>query len=238
MDSLGYVALADEARAPPPAATADGLCYCGCLACQRQGRDSHIHVPMSATPLLDHYEVLQVSPRADQETIERVFRLLAKRYHPDNQASGNAERFTALVDSYRILADPEQRARFDAVYEGARESRWRLFDQESATNELVADGRIRLALLSILYIARRNSAQEPGVGIVEIERLLACPDGVVAFHMWYLRENGWIQRLESGLFAITASGVDRVFELGGPAKAASNLLTEGDGAAGSSTTGA
>ncbi|MEO7964396.1 MAG: J domain-containing protein, partial [Gemmatimonadaceae bacterium] len=39
---------------------------------------------MTSAPLPDHYETLQVSPRADQETIERVFRHLAKRYHPDN----------------------------------------------------------------------------------------------------------------------------------------------------------
>lgn len=184
---------------------------------------------MSDSPLPDHYEVLQVSPRADQETIERVFRLLAKRYHPDNQESGNAERFTALVDSFRVLSDPEQRARYDASYQGARESRWRLFDQESASNELMADSRIRLAILSILYIARRNNSHDPGVGIVEIQRLLSCPESVVTFHMWYLRENSWIQRLESGLFAITAAGVDRVFELGGPAKTGGNLLTEGEG---------
>ena len=32
----------------------------------------------------------------------------------------------------------------------------------------------------------------------------------LAFHLWYLREKGWIQRLETGLLAITADGVDQV----------------------------
>jgi curved DNA-binding protein CbpA len=45
---------------------------------------------MPDTPLPDYYEILQVSPLADSETIERVFRHLAKRYHPDNQESGDA----------------------------------------------------------------------------------------------------------------------------------------------------
>ena len=31
----------------------------------------------------DHYEVLEVSPNANSETIERIFRYLATRYHPD-----------------------------------------------------------------------------------------------------------------------------------------------------------
>lgn len=184
---------------------------------------------MTSAPLPDHYETLQVSPRADQETIERVFRHLAKRYHPDNLESGDSLRFTALVDAYRVLSDAEQRARFDANYQGARESRWKLFDQDTAASEIVTDTRIRLAILSILYQARRNNSHDPGVGIIEIERLLSCPERVVNFHIWYLRENGWIARLETGLFAITATGVDRVFELGGPAKSATNLLTEGEG---------
>lgn len=187
-----------------------------------------LSVTMSDTPLTDHYEVLQLSPRADQETIERVFRHLANRYHPDNLESGNADRFTELVDAYRVLSDVEKRAQYDAKYEGVRETRWRIFGQDSATNEIAADGRIRVAALSILYVARRNTPDEPGVGIVELERLLSCPEQVMRFQMWYLRENGWIQRLESGHFAITAAGVDRLFELGGPAKSASNLLTSGE----------
>jgi hypothetical protein len=32
------------------------------------------------------------------------------------------------------------------------------------------------------------------------------------FHIWYLREKGWIQRVENGGFAITVSGVDAVIE--------------------------
>jgi curved DNA-binding protein len=35
-------------------------------------------------PFVAYYETLQLSPNADQATIERVYRLLAKKYHPDN----------------------------------------------------------------------------------------------------------------------------------------------------------
>ena len=38
---------------------------------------------------LDYYELLQVSATAEPETIHRVYRLLAQRYHPDNQQSGS-----------------------------------------------------------------------------------------------------------------------------------------------------
>ncbi|MGI9042989.1 MAG: DnaJ domain-containing protein, partial [Gemmatimonadaceae bacterium] len=54
---------------------------------------------MSETKLADYYEILQVSPRADRETVERVFRHLANRYHPDNKDSGNTEMFTQLTEA-------------------------------------------------------------------------------------------------------------------------------------------
>src|SRR5438105_3187548 len=46
----------------------------------------------------DHYEALQLSPNADSETVDRVYRILAKRYHPDNQQTGDAARFGMIAD--------------------------------------------------------------------------------------------------------------------------------------------
>ena len=183
---------------------------------------------MPQKQLIDYYEVLQVSSRADNETIERVFRHLAKRYHPDNQDSGNAEKFSQIVEANDILSDPQKRAAFDVSYERVREARWRLFDQTSSNNEMVTDNRIRTAVLSLLYVARRNNVTDPGVGIIELERLLAVAESTLQFHMWYLRENGWAERLTSGMWAITASGVDKLFDLGGPEKTGPFLLHEGE----------
>ena len=176
----------------------------------------------------DHYEVLQVSPRADHETIQRVFRHLAKRFHPDNAESGDPDRFKVVMEAFRVLSQPKLRAKYDAEYEQVRETRWRIFDQETSANDIAADRRVRVAALSLLYSARRNDPDRPGIGVVELERLLGCPEEHMKFHLWYLKENGWIQRTESGAFAITANGVDRVLELGGPAKNGVPLLEAGD----------
>lgn len=182
---------------------------------------------MSEPAEQDHYEVLQVSSRADQHTIERVFRHLAKRYHPDNPDSGDAARFSEVMRAFEVLSDPELRARFDARYNSARESRWRVFDQQSATDDVTADRRLRDTMLSILYTARRNDAENPGVGNVDLERMLGCPEAHMRFHLWYLKENGLVQRTESGQYAITAIGVDRVLELGGPRRQGIQLLEAG-----------
>jgi curved DNA-binding protein len=183
---------------------------------------------MADTDVPNHYETLQVSPRADLETIQRVFRHLAKRFHPDNAETGDPERFKRLVDSFEVLSDPEQRARYDIRYAEVVEHAWRVFDQETALDDVAADRRMRDAFLSILYTACRSDAQRPGMGEVELERLLGCPEVHMRFHVWYLRENGWIRRTENGMLAITASGVDRVLDMGGPAKAGVHLLDSGD----------
>jgi curved DNA-binding protein len=177
---------------------------------------------------VDYYEALQLSPSADHETIERVFRLLANRYHPDNQDTGDADRFTDLVNAHTILGDPEKRAAYDVRYERIREARWRIFNQETASSDIASDSHVRLAVLSLLYVARRNNYLEPGLGIVELERVLACPSEIIQFQMWYLRENGWVERLTSGHFAITAPGVDKLFALGGPQKTGPFLLRTGN----------
>jgi hypothetical protein len=177
-------------------------------------------VPDPSLP--DHYESLQVSPRADGETIERVFRHLAKRLHPDNPETGDAMRFAEILEAFQVLTDPARRASYDATYESRREANWRHVARDAADGGPGADQSLRTSILSLLYRARRNDPDRPGVGTVELERLLDCPEEHMKFHIWYLRENGWVERLENGMLAVTASGVDRVLE-GAEADAAAAL---------------
>jgi hypothetical protein len=50
------------------------------------------------------------------------------------------------------------------------------------------------------------------MGIVELEKYLSCPQEHMEFHVWYLKEKDWIRRTESGVWAITADGVDKAVE--------------------------
>jgi curved DNA-binding protein CbpA len=183
---------------------------------------------MGEPEFTNHYEVLQVSSRADGDTIQRVFRHLAKRYHPDNVESGDAVRFKQLLDSFQVVSDPEQRAKFDVSYAQRMERTWRVFDQSTARDDVTGDRRMRTALLSVLYTARRNDADRPGLGELELERILGCPETHLRFHVWYLKENGLIKRTESGALAITANGVDAVLEVGGPSHPGMHLLEAGE----------
>ena len=158
----------------------------------------------------DYYEDLQISPNADKEMIERVFRILAKRYHPDNIESGDAEKFNVLYKAYQVLSDSEKRAAFDAKYEQLRADRWKIVEEASQSDGFESDDRIRQGVLSLLYVARRQDALNPGMGIIEFEKVLGCPQHHMEFHIWYLKEKGWILRTDTGGYAITADGVDKM----------------------------
>jgi len=167
---------------------------------------------MSERPEADYYEALEVSPRADTETIERVFRHLAKRFHPDNAETGDGDRFSEIVAAYRTLSNPELRARYDAGYTELQRRSWQIFDQASATSNVETDKRIRTGIMTVLYQARRRDVDRPGVGQLELERILDCPQEVMKFHIWYMKESGWIQRLDTGLLAITYKGINELHD--------------------------
>src|SRR6266581_5695868 len=164
------------------------------------------------TEFIDYYEALQLSPNADAETITRVYRILAKRYHPDNQDTGDVEKFATITDAHRLLSDSEKRAAYDVRYEENRASVLKIFDEASSTDSFAGDARIFEGILSLLYISRRRDVTHGGMGIIQMERMLGCPSEHLEFHVWYLREKGWIERLDSGQLSITAKGVDRVIE--------------------------
>jgi curved DNA-binding protein CbpA len=173
----------------------------------------------------DHYEDLQVSPKADQETIERVYRLLAKRYHPDNNGSGAVEKFDIITRAYKVLSNPEKRAAYDATYEEKKGHVLKAYAQAAAPGGFAGDGHIRRQILSVLYIERRQDPEKAGVGLWRLEQVLGWPEKMLEFHTWYLKEKKWIERTDNGGFAITATGVDAV-EQDGMILGTDRLLTE------------
>ncbi|GAA1434462.1 DnaJ C-terminal domain-containing protein [Streptomyces thermospinosisporus] len=69
----------------------------------------------------DYYEVLGVPRNADRDEIQRAYRTLARRYHPDvNKDPGAEERFKEINEAFSVLSDPKQRARYDRFGEDFR----------------------------------------------------------------------------------------------------------------------
>ena len=165
---------------------------------------------MTDQPFVDHYETLQLSPNATPDTIERVFRILAKRYHPDNQTTGDPAKFSDVVEAHRVLSDEERRARYDLTYDENRGLQLEIFDQASSSDGREEDQRVFHGILSLLYVARRRNPRSGGLGAIQIERMLGVPEQHLEFPMWYLKQHGWIEILDTGQFAITVHGIDKL----------------------------
>lgn len=165
---------------------------------------------MTDEQFVDHYEVLHLSPTADRETLERVFRLLAKRYHPDNAKSGDADLFREIDTAYRVLSDPERRAAYDARYDNLKGVQWNLYEHGSAMGVQEQDRRIFHGVLSLLYVARRRDPEAGGLGGVHLEQMLGIPREHLEFPIWYLRRRGWVEVLNNGQYAITVEGIDKI----------------------------
>src|SRR3982750_3773778 len=92
--------------------------------------------PTDAQPQEDYYDLLQVSSTAEIETIHRVYRLLAQRFHPDNRETGNAARFRELTEAYEVLSDPERRAQYDTVHQNFWRERWKMVEGSNGGSDV------------------------------------------------------------------------------------------------------
>ena len=166
---------------------------------------------MSENGSVDYYETLQISPNADAETIQRVFRLLAQRFHPDNQDTGNAARFRELHDAYLVLNDPEKRAQYDVSYHAARQDRWRLAASAApGSNDVDMEQQLRYILLEILYSRRRTEPDNPSISPYDLCQLTGQPREHLEFTVWYLGQKKLVTRDDQSKLTITADGVDYV----------------------------
>jgi curved DNA-binding protein CbpA len=165
----------------------------------------------TAAAFADHYETLQLSRNADEDTIQRVFRLLAQRFHPDNQQTGSEERFRLIHEAYVVLSDPEKRASYDARHESIRRERWRFAAQGAPQdNDFAMEQHYRYIVLEILYSRRRSDPDHPGLSQLDLAQLVGRPREHLEFTLWYLVQKKFLMRGDQSSVFITADGVDWV----------------------------
>jgi len=159
--------------------------------------------------ITDYYDLLQVSPSAELETIHRVYRMLAQRFHPDNQETGNPSRFREISEAYRVLSDPEERARYDVQHQQHRHDRWRLVSTGgSADNDFELEEMVRLTVLEVLYTKRRMEPREPAIFALDLESMTGRPREHLEFTIWYLGQKKYVTRDDNSRLVITAEGVE------------------------------
>jgi curved DNA-binding protein len=158
---------------------------------------------------VDYYEVLQVNPTAELDTIHRVYRLLAQRFHPDNKETGSESRFREISEAYTVLSNPEKRARYDVTYQQQRQARWRLVAAGAhAENDFEMEHVARLTVLEALYSKRRLEPGDPGIFTRDLEELTGRPREHLEFTLWYLNQRKYVTRDDNSRLLLTADGVD------------------------------
>jgi curved DNA-binding protein CbpA len=159
----------------------------------------------------DHYEALQISPNAELDTIHRVYRLLAQRFHPDNAETGNEDKFRLITDAYRVLSDPVLRAQYDATHTQRQHRRWRLVSNgEQSENDFAGEQILRLTVLEALYTKRRMEPESPGLYPTELEDLIGQPREHIEFALWFLIEKKLVLRSDDSRTVITGAGVEHL----------------------------
>jgi len=161
---------------------------------------------------IDYYEILQLSRKADMETVHRVYRIMAARFHPDNPDSGDPERFLLLSQAYRILSDPARRAQYDALRGTERHRPLPLFQARAFVDEKEGEVNRRLGVLCLLYAQRRRNPDHPSIALVELEELMSIPREYLEFTLWYLKQKRYVEMDQAADFSLTAAGVDFVEE--------------------------
>src|SRR6185437_10136989 len=167
-------------------------------------------VPNETGGIEDLYELLQISAYAGSETIHRIYRFLAARYHPDNPVTGNADMFHKVKTAYDVLSNSERRAKYDATRSGDIRAANPLSKSVDFMDDIEGEINRRLALLAVLYSRRRTSPRYPEVSLMEIETFLGFPRDYLDFTTWYLVKKGFVHQADNSDFTLTVAGVDYV----------------------------
>ncbi len=165
---------------------------------------------MSDPIFVDYYELLQISPNAEPETVHRVFKMLAQRYHPDNPETGDTERFVLLNQAFDTLSDAQLRSGYDSLYQDHRAKPIELFESKDFTIGVDGEANRRMGILCLLYTRRRSDPDDPGISLLEFESIMSFPREHLLFTMWYLKERNLLEMDQSSDYVITGNGVDYV----------------------------
>ena len=163
---------------------------------------------------VDYYSQLQVDYGCDERRLELAYHYYAKLYHPDSGETGNVEKFSEVIQAYKVLRDPEARAAFDERYiaekglppQGDCAEETGTIDRRDALDDAEAHRRILLQL----YKRRRECSDDPGIPGWVLEEDLGCSQNHFEFLTWYLKAKGLVEITGQGTLAITIEGVDQV----------------------------
>jgi hypothetical protein len=166
---------------------------------------------MSATltgTFQDHYAVLGIDPQSASETMHQSYAAAARKYHPKNELTGNAEMFEAVNRAYEVLSDPVRRRAFDELHHVGQQATGPKFSGAEFFRGLARDAALRSAILCVLYDHRRSRPSTPGVSMRSIEIMVEATAVELSSALWYLKQRGLAASDDKSSLQITADGMD------------------------------
>ena len=97
----------------------------------------------------NYYDLLQVNKNASPEIIEKAYKVLAKKYHPDLQPETKKKEAENILkeinEAYEILSNPERRKAYDISFAEQENKDSSSFQSEQKTNTETANNDIKIS---------------------------------------------------------------------------------------------
>jgi hypothetical protein len=90
-------------------------------------------------------------------------------------------------------------------------------------NDFLSERGLRNTVLEVLYTKRRLEPHEPGIFLMDLEKLTGRPREHLEFTVWYLVQKKLIQRADNSILVITADGVEYLESSGADGSATRRL---------------
>jgi hypothetical protein len=157
--------------------------------------------PPDAAVEPDYHTLLRAGVAGDAVGLDRLYRALAFRYHPDNRESGNVEIFLRIKEAYRILSSSQPYQEEPGIVKPLKTS--------GLQAELREMKDRRHVILGLLCQRRISDYRNAFISPVELESLTGMEADEIGFILWYLREKGAVTLCEnSSAYSVSAVGVD------------------------------
>ncbi len=156
----------------------------------------------------DHYAILGVEPKANSDTIQAAYAKLAQKYHKDNPATGDPEKFEVVNLAFEVLCDAALRAEFDKLKGVDQDGDKPKFGGAPFFVNLGKQSGLRTAILSVLYERRQLKPYRPALSMRHLDGMINATNDELNFALWYLKQRGLVESDDKSNLQIAIAGMD------------------------------
>ena len=156
----------------------------------------------------DHYAVLGIDPKSNNDAIQKAYMDLAAKCNPRGGAKPDKEKFEAVSLAFEVLLDPAARASFDSLRPGAAQDDAPQFSGLGFFSAGAGEVLRRRVVLTVMYDRVRHKTNRPGLSMRQLELMLTLPMEQLQFVVWYLKARGYASQDDKSNIQITVEGMD------------------------------